>query len=38
MRRSAEDKLNDLAHETSESFARSESPGLANTPRPNTGG
>jgi ElaB/YqjD/DUF883 family membrane-anchored ribosome-binding protein len=38
MRRSAEDKLRDLAQETSESFARSESDGSVNPPRSNTGG
>jgi len=38
MRRSAEDKLRDLAQETSENFARSESPGAANPSRSTTGG
>lgn len=38
MRRSAEDKLRDLAHETSESFTRGESPGSANPSQFNTGG
>src|SRR5262249_5400312 len=38
MRRSAEGKLRDLAHETSESFTRNESPGSGNTSQFNTGG
>jgi ElaB/YqjD/DUF883 family membrane-anchored ribosome-binding protein len=38
MRRSAEDKLRNLAQETSENFARSESPGAANPSRSTTGG
>jgi ElaB/YqjD/DUF883 family membrane-anchored ribosome-binding protein len=38
MRRSAEDKLRDLAQETRENFARSESPGAANPSRSTTGG